>query len=145
VFLRDGLNILLLAVAESCNPIPKPLIQALPVRKIGTVHQVHYDLGAVAGELRVVLHCISLKSLLNKVIRLARFEIHVESVRVLRLRNERIFSGVDIGDAVSAHLVYRDNLPVGMQLELVSPPNGARSQWRADDHNGCLVCPSGKG
>jgi len=62
----------------------KNLIQWFPVGKVDTIHEVHYDLGTIAGEHRVVFHN-ALKSRLDEVIRLARFEIHVESVRVFRL------------------------------------------------------------
>ena len=70
------------------NAIVNDLIQSLPVGRIGTIHEVHHDLGAIAGEHRVAFHN-SLKSLLDEVICLADFEIHVESNE----RN-RLISGI---------------------------------------------------
>jgi hypothetical protein len=115
------------------------LIQSLPIGKVGTIHEVHHHLGAIAGEHRQDSSEGSYNHFLDEVIRLAGFEIHLKSVRILRLCYERIFSRIDVRDVIRTHLVYRDDLAIGMQLGLGPIPGFARNQRGTDDNNGCLI------
>lgn len=63
---------------------------------------------------------------------MAGFEFHFEAVGVLRLRNETVLSGIEIGEAVSSHPVDGDNAIVGMQFELIASARVARSQRGTD-------------
>jgi len=64
------------------------LILSLPIGEVSTIGEVHDDLGAVAGEHRQGSHSYeggSYDSFLDEVIGLGRFEIHLKSVRIVRL------------------------------------------------------------
>src|SRR5450631_1246960 len=117
----------------------KTLILSLPIGEVSTIREVHDDLGAVAREHRQDSLEDSDDNFLDEVIRLAGFEIHLKSVRIFRLRNERIFSRIEVGDAIRTHIVYRDDLAIGKQLDLAPIPGVARGRRGTDDNDGCLI------
>jgi hypothetical protein len=52
----------------------------------------------------------------------AAFETHLETIGILRLRDEPILSWIQISEAIGTRFIDGDNLVVRVQFELVAEP-----------------------
>ena len=58
--------------------------------------------------------------ILEKIIVLRGFELHLEPARIFRLRDEHVFARIEIEESIGSPFVYPDDVVVGMDLELVA-------------------------
>src|SRR5271156_147563 len=103
------------------------VVFSLPIRIVGAVQLVHYELRTIAREHGPIFE-YALEGVLQKVVRLACLHLNVEAIGVLRLRNQVVLPWIDVGETVGSKQVYRDHMAVGVKLELIREPGIAGGQ-----------------